>query len=124
MNLFQEVFPWSKDAACKGMDPDIFFPERGDHEGVRAAKAVCLNCPVKIDCRDAHITEREGIWGGMSSRERRTYRSKNRERICALCGNVFTLKVGGQKFCEGVCSATAKKQRRAEERRRRASRSK
>ena len=121
MNLFQEVFPWAKDATCKGMDPDIFFPERGDHAGVRAAKAVCLNCPVKTDCRDAHITEREGIWGGMSSRERRVYRSTHRERTCALCGNVFTLKVGGQKFCEGTCSATAKKQRRAEERRRRAS---
>jgi len=124
VNLFQVIHPWAGEAACKGMDPDIFFPERGDHDGVRVAKAVCLTCPVKTDCRDAHINEREGIWGGMSSRERRVYRGKHRERTCAMCGNVFTLEVGGQKYCRGTCSETAKKQRRAEERRRRASKSK
>lgn len=122
VNPFQTVHTWAGSAACKGMDPDIFFPERGDHAGVRAAKAICLKCPVKAECRDAHIGEREGIWGGLSSRERRVYRAKNPERTCALCGKVFTLEFGGQKYCRGTCSVTAEKQRRAEQRRRRAMR--
>jgi WhiB family redox-sensing transcriptional regulator len=68
--------PWLDEAACKGMDPELFFPDRGDP--TRYAKAVCADCPVKYDCLRAALEERErfGIWGGMSERERRILRRR------------------------------------------------
>ncbi len=61
---------WIKDAACRAMDPIIFFPDRGGPVG--AAKAVCSRCEVRDQCLsyaldDQHIA---GVWGGTSERDR------------------------------------------------------
>lgn len=65
---------WHILAACRGMDPDLFFPERG--ASTREAKAICTACPVRVDCLAQAFTtgERHGIWGGLSERQRRTTR--------------------------------------------------
>jgi WhiB family redox-sensing transcriptional regulator len=67
--------PWRFDAACASVDPDLFFPRRGE-EGSSQAKAVCATCPVRQDCLDAAILEGEryGIWGGLNYHERVAYR--------------------------------------------------
>jgi WhiB family redox-sensing transcriptional regulator len=72
---------WRNDAACRGLDPDLFFSpdtfenkqERDDREV--AAKAVCASCPVREPCLDYAIRagERYGIWGGLNELERRAY---------------------------------------------------
>lgn len=67
---------WRTRAACRGMDTDMFFPERGDGAAVDAAKAVCGTCPVAADCLDEAINLPDGwgeigIWGGTSGRQRR-----------------------------------------------------
>jgi WhiB family redox-sensing transcriptional regulator len=63
---------WRTDAACHGIDPDV-FPERGDAAGMRAAKAICAGCPVSAACLDYALEnhEREGVWGGTAAKERR-----------------------------------------------------
>lgn len=65
---------WQDYANCKGADPDLFFPERG--ASTRAAKAICRECTVRTDCLEFAITSSEkfGIWGAMSERERRKIR--------------------------------------------------
>lgn len=65
---------WREHAACKGMDPDIFFPERGDD--VTTAKATCAGCQVRRECLDwaLAVPEKDGIWGGLSPRARRGIR--------------------------------------------------
>ncbi|MEZ5321732.1 MAG: WhiB family transcriptional regulator [Microthrixaceae bacterium] len=65
---------WEKQANCLGIDPDFFFPERG--ESTREAKTVCKGCEVRGDCLEYALrnSEKFGIWGGMSERERRTIR--------------------------------------------------
>ena len=65
---------WQDQAACLGMDPDLFFPERG--ASTREAKSICNSCPVKVDCLEFALRngEKFGIWGGMSERERRRIR--------------------------------------------------
>lgn len=68
---------WMEKAACKGMDSNIFFPERG--ESTKPAKAICNDtpCPVKEECLDyAYRTSdnRNGVLGGMSGIERRVYK--------------------------------------------------
>lgn len=61
---------WAEDANCLGVDPDLFFPERGSPS--HAAKAVCAGCVVRSDCLEYAIAhdEKWGVWGGTTGRER------------------------------------------------------
>lgn len=65
---------WQTRANCLGVDPDLFFPERG--ASTREAKSVCSGCEVKADCLEYALSngEKFGIWGGLSERERRRLR--------------------------------------------------
>lgn len=71
---------WQKSAACRGMDPDIFYPERG--ASTKEAKSVCATCPVRQQCLDYALMngEKFGIWGGMSERERRAIRRERQAK--------------------------------------------
>ena len=76
---------WQQFANCLGVDPDLFFPERG--ASTREAKEVCRGCVVRTDCLEYALgnSEKFGIWGGMSERERRRIR---RQRSLARQGIV------------------------------------
>jgi WhiB family redox-sensing transcriptional regulator len=65
---------WHDQANCLGVDPDLFFPERG--ASTREAKEVCRGCVVREECLEYALSngEKFGIWGGMSERERRRLR--------------------------------------------------
>jgi WhiB family redox-sensing transcriptional regulator len=56
------------------------LPRRG--ESTREAKAVCATCPVRRPCLDYALQWDHlcGVWGGMSERERRQVRRRNRTR--------------------------------------------
>src|SRR5689334_2125879 len=65
---------WQERANCLGVDPDLFFPERG--ASTKEAKSVCGGCEVRMECLEYALRhgEKFGIWGGMSERERRRIR--------------------------------------------------
>lgn len=66
---------WAELANCLGLAPDLFFPARG--QDITSAKAVCRDCVVRDDCLAYALTsptERFGVWGGLSERERRRVR--------------------------------------------------
>ena len=65
---------WQDLANCLGVDPDLFFPERG--ASTKEAKEVCRGCVVREDCLEYALAngEKFGIWGGLSERERRRIR--------------------------------------------------
>ena len=65
---------WQLYANCLGVDPDLFFPERG--ASTKEAKSVCKGCVVREDCLEYALAngEKFGIWGGLSERERRRIR--------------------------------------------------
>jgi WhiB family redox-sensing transcriptional regulator len=65
---------WQDYANCLGVDPDLFFPERG--ASTREAKEVCRGCVVRVDRLEYALAngEKFGIWGGLSERERRRIR--------------------------------------------------
>ena len=69
-----EEASWQLEANCLGVDPDLFFPERG--ASTKEAKAVCKGCVVREDCLEFALPngEKFGIWGGLSERERRRSR--------------------------------------------------
>jgi len=62
---------WQDQARCRQYDPELFFDPRGRAE--RKAKAVCVRCPVRMDCLLLALESRAefGVWGGMSTKERR-----------------------------------------------------
>lgn len=62
---------WRQKAACRGVDPDIFYPV--SDEDAEEAKAICMQCPVQRACLEWALgnREREGVWGGATERERR-----------------------------------------------------
>ena len=69
---------WQQFANCLGVDPNLFYPERG--VSTSEAKAVCQRCQVKEECLEYAVQngEKFGIWGGMSERERRRIRKARR----------------------------------------------
>jgi WhiB family transcriptional regulator, redox-sensing transcriptional regulator len=64
---------WTTQAACTGIDSDIFYPVSEDEADAAEAKAICAICPVQLACLEhaLDLREREGIWGGTTERERR-----------------------------------------------------
>ena len=79
---------WRVHAACRGVDPELFFPDSSTEflngeageplvaAQVAAAKAVCRRCPVRQRCL-AEALERipYGIAGGLTAGERRRARA-------------------------------------------------
>ena len=53
-------------AACRGADPDLFFPEPGQDD--TGARAICARCPICRECYGlARSTGQQfGIWGGIN----------------------------------------------------------
>ena len=67
---------WFRWAACKGLDPNMFMPSRGENGKIREAKKICDTCPVQKLCRDyglklAQIFDTHGIFGGLTRQERK-----------------------------------------------------
>lgn len=66
---------WVRDAVCAQTDPELFFPDKGQPGD--EAKAICRSCPVLAQCRLYALNSPialDGIWGGMSAKERRDRR--------------------------------------------------
>lgn len=77
-NEFVRRPDWFDQAACRTHPTQIFFTNnndnRPDSRDERAAKAICVDCPVRVDCLAFGLEERFGIWGGRTPRERRQIR--------------------------------------------------
>lgn len=78
MTIIENKVSWMKKAACRGIDPGLFYIERGDGSEApigsnRMAINVCKSCPVRLDCLLTAIANKEdfGIWGGVPPRDRR-----------------------------------------------------
>lgn len=70
-------YTWHEHAACRTIDhhqvdPELFFPAPDEMDRIRAAKALCAQCPVRATCLDAALEsgDRDGIRGGMTEEER------------------------------------------------------
>lgn len=81
--LFGEVLDeeWHEDAACQGVDVDIFFSL--DEDDQRQALELCRSCPVQQDCLRYALEHNElyGIWGGMKESDRRSMIRERRRQL-------------------------------------------
>lgn len=69
---------WRVEAACRGMNPNVFYPEVGG-AAVRIARTICNTCPVQTECLEDARQHREeyGVWGGKTVNERDRYERFN-----------------------------------------------
>ena len=80
---------WISQGICSGLS-HLFFPPHAERPQARArreeaARAVCLRCPVIIECRRyARLNREYGFWGGESEEER------------AAAGYPVPLPIGGR----------------------------
>ena len=70
---------WQQRGLCRAQDSEIFFPpahfeHKPEREAREAkAKAICSECPVRIECLTWALDVREphGVWGGASEGDRK-----------------------------------------------------
>jgi WhiB family redox-sensing transcriptional regulator len=73
---------WRLDAACRDVDPELFFPETGQVPQAAQAKAVCAGCGVRGPCLEAALRgpqardDHTGIFAGTTARERVALRGR------------------------------------------------
>ncbi len=96
---------WQQRAACRGLDPDRFYPVETHEAAFADARAVCDGCPVRFECLGFALTEREefGVWGGSTWPERK----RMRQRLGPLSRRVTCgTEAGWAAGCHcGACSA-------------------
>ena len=70
----EEEALWRSQARCRGTDPELFYPARGESQ--EAARSVCRRCAVRPECLASALAngEKFGTWGGISEKERRALR--------------------------------------------------
>lgn len=79
--IFADDLAWVTDEAiCASAGPDAWWPEGGD---AVLAKELCVGCPLLEPCRAYALQQGShgdfgGIWGGLSSTDRRAIRKKRR----------------------------------------------
>jgi WhiB family transcriptional regulator, redox-sensing transcriptional regulator len=67
---------WRLDAACREVDPELFFPEPGQVPQAAQAKAVCAGCVVRGPCLEAALhgpqarDDHSGTFAGTTAKER------------------------------------------------------
>lgn len=65
--------PWFTGAACRGLDPELFFSDSQPVLG--RAKEICKSCGIRESCLEWAIKREEfGVWGGTTALERRELR--------------------------------------------------
>lgn len=61
---------WAERGLCAEIGGDVWYPELDQSN--KTGKQVCARCEVIAQCREYAIRTRQtdGIWGGLSTRER------------------------------------------------------
>ena len=91
---------WQRDAACRGMNRDLFFPEYGFMLEPRVI-ATCHRCPVRERCLQWALDndEENGVWGGLTEDQRRAI-NQTRERVrCPDCRSTQIFNDGETETC-------------------------
>jgi hypothetical protein len=97
-----------------------WFPDRHEYEALSRAVRICSTCPVTEQCLEAGLRERQGIWGGLSERQRSKLRAGVRH--CATCKVELVDAPRQQRYCEPCARDAIEASKRAHRLRRMASR--
>lgn len=91
---------WTQSAECAKPGKPYMFPHERDAVAVELAKDTCAACPVRQQCLNEALGRNEsfGIWGGMTTDERRALRRKSARKAA---------KPRGQSAAEATASDAA-----------------
>lgn len=72
--------PWVKEAACRSIGTEVFYPETGD-SWVEALRVCNTTCSVRLQCLDwamrneegRPVSQRYGVYGGQKPFQRKKY---------------------------------------------------
>jgi WhiB family redox-sensing transcriptional regulator len=98
---------WRDDAACKGVDLDVFFPVVQKANAARSydeARVYCASCPVRDECLADMLERREflGFGGGTTPSDRRRMCGPC-VGVCRFCGRSFDSKRPASCCPDTVC---------------------
>ncbi len=70
---------WRDTAACRDLDPDLFFPVGSTGlavDQIAVARSICSQCQVTEECIAFAIAtnQESGVWGGLTEDQRRPLR--------------------------------------------------
>lgn len=84
---------WKDNAACFGMDTNIFFEIYEDNVDKRPEiDSLCANCPVAKTCFANGVSGKEwGIWGGIYLENGEISREFSRHRTKEQWGELWTV---------------------------------
>lgn len=72
---------WQDGAACRGHDPNLFFPD--SYQNVNEARKVCARCDVLKDCLAYAMTapdaNKYGVWAGTTPYQRQRIKQQRRK---------------------------------------------
>lgn len=90
-------------------EPDLWFSE--DTDDRRKAKALCLTCPLMVECREYGKGQEYGVWGGRLATQRSS-REIAREQKQQRNAEIAALHRDGHSFWEigkrlGISHVTA-----------------
>lgn len=76
-------------AACKGVDTNVFFPTGSGRNAYVKARGICLRCPVKVECAQYAIESgsKYGMWGGLTKEERKGVNATDKATIEKVIGH-------------------------------------
>lgn len=81
-NALKNPLPDFPQAACRGMDIELFVASEDDRTNYRSddAKQVCRRCPEKKPCLEYALADPRliGVWGGTTRRDREGIRYQRR----------------------------------------------
>ena len=99
---------WQASAACRDVDPELFFPASDDFTAVENA---AHGCPVRRECLTYAVDsgQRFGIWVGHTPAQLRSIRRARRagvphpdidhEPTCSACGLLFAIPAVDGELC-------------------------
>lgn len=72
--VMSDLIEWRPFAACRGLDPTLFFADHNDNQAIH----ICHQCPVMAPCRywalEYPDDQQHGTAGGLSATQRRNIR--------------------------------------------------
>lgn len=112
---------WMSEAACRGLDADIFHPVGSSNNRFDQAIRICHGCPVVTECRDWALqspSEIHGVHGALTPIQLNAARTgAGKLRHCARCDTPFRSH-GARLHCSTACWEQARKPAHNQTRRR------
>lgn len=88
------------DARCRNVGTKMFFDQSSEEE--EQSRVVCDACPIRTECLLFGLTQRYGMWGGMTEKERRALKVEKKVVPCRRCDG-FSTELVHSSFIGEVC---------------------